>query len=380
MGWKWGGSQQITGPVMAIPYIKVGNNSQDVIYFLPDEYNVTGDIKPEERVRGIQKILNYQAEMKINGSFSFPDVESLGIKSSQVLWDKCFIMLGISNMQGIKNKIAINLDGKSYEVSPNIPQNSLIDKGLSVKIGLDPENPVVGKYDFDLTLNGTEGLYFLPVGKHTGIHLTSAWKSVGYIGDFVATENTDLSNGIDSKWDIFDYNRNFVQLWTGSNPNLEQSEIGADLLLPINHYEKTLRAVKYALMFIMLTFLVFFLIEFVGKKQIHPVQYLLVSLALVLFYTLLLAFSEHIGFDWSYLISSLATIVLITAYSSSIFRDKRQTTLMGVFLTVLYIYLYVVLQQENMALLFGAIGLFIGLACVMFVLRKVNWYRETITD
>ena len=135
-------------------------------------------------------------------------------------------------------------------------------------------------------------------------------------------------------------------------------------------------AVKYAIMFIVLTFVVFFLLELLSKKRIHPVRYLLVSCALVIFYTLLLAISEHLSFDLSYLISALATTLLITAYSTTMFKSMKQAGMMGLFLAMLYVYLYVILLQESMSLLLGAVGLFIALAIVMFVLRKVNWYND----
>lgn len=379
MGWKWGGKQQLTGPILVVPYMKSTNNV-DMAYFLPDEYNVNGDIVPEERTRGIQKVLNYQSKMAVNGQFPFPDIEKLGIEPSQVLWDDCYLAFGISNLQGIKNKIIFNVNGEPREIISGEIQNGPVKSGLKIKVQLDPNTRSVNKFDFDLLLNGMEGLYFLPVGKHTSIHLTSSWKSVYYTGDFVAAEKADVKDGIDAKWDIFDYNRNFIPMWIGENESFSKSAVGLQLQLPIDHYEKTLRAVKYAILFIVLTFLVFFLVELLGKKRIHFVQYLLVSLALVLFYTLLLAFSEHIGFNWSYIISAFAIIVLIIAYSHSIFKEKKQTVLMGIFLVILYTYLYIVLQQEDMALLLGAIGLFIALAAVMFALRKVNWYEDKGSD
>jgi len=381
MGWKWGGKQLVSGPVLVIPYEK--DKDTKLAYFLPDEYSVSGNIKPEERTRGMQKILNYQADMKIKGQFSFPNLEPLGINPDQVNWEDTYLMLGIPNMQGIKNRVKFNINGHEQEVKPSMPENDIIKSGLTVNLNFNPEQTAPLKYDFDLLLNGTEGLYFLPIGKHTSIHLTSTWSSVEYTDDFVATEKADVKDGIDAQWDIFDYNRNYRQMWTGANNDLEKSTVGLDLILPLNHYDKTLRAVKYAILFIVLTFLVFFLVELVSKKRIHPVQYLLVSLALIIFYTLLLAFSEHIGFNLSYLISSIAIISLITAYSYSIFKEKKQTLFMALFLIVLYLYMYIVLQQENMALLFGAIGLFIALACVMYVLRKIEWYKDsklTVTD
>lgn len=378
MGWKWGGRQQLTGPILVIPYTEDPNRTGSIkyAYILPDLFNVKGNIIPEKRTRGVQKVLNYQAIMNVDGEFPFPNTEKLNIHPSQVVWEDCFIMLGIPNLQGIKNKITFNINNKPSEIIPGVPANDIIDSGITAKIRLDPDNKNTLKYNFDLTLNGTEGIYFLPVGKQTSIHMQSTWHAVRYTGNFVATEKTEVKDGIDAKWDIFDYNRNFTQMWTGENKKLQESVLGIDLELPIDHYQKTLRAVKYAIMFIVLTFLVFFMLELLGKKRIHPIQYLLVSSALVLFYSLLLSLSEHIGFDKSYVVSSLAVIALITAYSHSIFKNKKQTIFMGLFLLILYLFLYIVIQMEDMALLLGSIGLFIALATVMYTSRKIDWYKE----
>ncbi|PXV68809.1 inner membrane protein [Dysgonomonas alginatilytica] len=377
---RWGGRQLLTGPVLVLPYkqslVEKGTGA-NFIYCLPEEYNVTGEIKPEERTRGIQKILSYQSAMHFDGKFIFPDYTKLNINESQILWDEAYIVMGISNLQGVKNKIVFNLNGHPQEILPSVPDNDLIKSGVMVKMPLSPAD--MGKsynFDFDLVLNGTDGLHFLPIGKQTNVHLNSTWKSVAYTGDYVPTEKADIKDGIDAQWNVFDYNRSYTQMWVGKNDSFGSTKLGLDLLLPVDHYQKTMRAVKYAIMFIALTFLVFFMVELLSKRRIHPVQYLLVSFALVLFYSLLLALSEHIGFDWSYLVSAVAIVTLITAYSYSIFKSKKQTVFMGLFLSGLYIFLYVVIQLEDMALLLGSIGLFIALAIVMFVSRKIDWYKD----
>lgn len=377
---RWGGRQLLTGPVLVLPLKKDINEkgtASSFIYYLPDEYNVTGDIKPEERTRGIQKILSYQSAMHFEGKFVSPDCSKLGIDQSSILWNEAYIVMGISNLQGVKNKIVFNLNGSPQEILANVGDNDLIRSGVMVKMPLSSED--MGKsynFDFDLVLNGTDGLHFLPVGKQTAVHLKSTWRSVAYTGDYVPTEKSDIKDGIDAQWDIFDYNRSYTQMWVGKNDSFGSNKLGLDLLLPVDHYQKTMRAVKYAIMFIALTFLVFFMVELLSKKRIHPIQYLLVSFALILFYSLLLALSEHIGFDWSYLVSALAIVLLITAYSHSIFKSKKETLFMGIFLSGLYVFLYVVIQLEDMALLLGSIGLFIALAIVMFVSRKINWYKD----
>jgi inner membrane protein len=248
-------------------------------------------------------------------------------------------------------------------------------------------------FRFALNLNGTGSLSLTPVGRETTAHLQSQWETVSFSGNYLPSER-DLTDGFSADWKIFDFNRSFPQAWrddqyalgdqeydaksggyTVGSP-LTRSAFGADLRFPLDHYQLSMRSVKYAVMFIALTFFIFFLVELLSHRRIHPIQYLLVSCGLILFYGLLLALSEHIGFNGAYLVSAAAIVGLITAYATSIFKKRMQAIRMGLFLTVLYVYLYVMLQLENMALLFGAIGLFLALAIIMYVSRKINWYRN----
>lgn len=376
---KWGGAQQLTGPVLVLPYQsgidKNGNPLIAYSYYLPDDFRVDGNITAEERSRTLFHTLVYQSDMKISGRFSLPDYAKLNIKEEQVRWQDAFVLIGIPYLQGVRNKIEFNVNGKSLPVQPGVKSNTLIDSGVT--IGMPVDSSVQSyEFSFDLGLNGSGGLYFTPIGKENRIHLKSPWSTVAFNGDFLPADRVINNEGFDASWNVFDYNRNYVQMWTGSNDVIKTSSLGVDLRYPVDKYQMTMRSVKYAIMFIVLTFVVFFLVELLSKKRIHPVQYLLVSCALVLFYTLLLAISEHLSFGLSYLISGAATTLLITAYSTTMFRNVKQTAVMGLFLTVLYAYLYIILQQENMALLFGAVGLFVALAIVMYVLRKVNWYKN----
>ena len=156
----------------------------------------------------------------------------------------------------------------------------------------------------------------------------------------------------------------------------EDASFGVNLIDPVNHYQQNMRSAKYAFMFIALTFVVFFFVEILTKKRIHPIQYLLVGIALILFYSLLLSISEQINFGIAYLVASIATIGLITAYTHSIFKNKMQTGGLAAMLCMLYIFLYVVLQLEDIALLIGSVGLFIILGIIMFFSRKINWYKQ----
>jgi inner membrane protein len=174
-------------------------------------------------------------------------------------------------------------------------------------------------------------------------------------------------------------NRNFPQQWTGNKYSTYDSVFGIRLLIPVDQYQKSMRSAKYAILFIALTFVVFFFIETLNVKRIHPIQYVLVGLALSVFYVLLLSISEHLGFDTSFVLSALAVTSLISLYAFSMFKNKRLASLMGLLLVIMYGFIYTVLQLEDYALLMGSIGLFIVLAIVMYLSRKIDWYAYSGT-
>ncbi|NDW17576.1 cell envelope integrity protein CreD [Dysgonomonas sp. 216] len=376
---KWGGSQNLTGPILVLPY-KDSNNSANVqyAYFLPDVLNIDGDIKVEDQQVGMFNVPCYQSDIKCDGRFTFPDYEKLNLRIEQIKWDDAYLLLEIPSLQGIKNNLNFEWNGK-YQTAVSANQNNpVIQTGLSVKAPITIDTPKeYFDFQFDLVLNGTDSINFTPLGKQTHIRLKSDWKQAEFIGDFMPTKETHNSNGVEASWDIFDYNRSYPQMWTGVNNSFKGSDIGVNLQNPIDQYRKTMRSVKYAVMFIALTFLVFFIVELLSRKRIHPIQYFLVSFALVLFYCLLLALSEHLRFGFAFLISAIAIIALITAYAKSVFKNIKQTVIMGLFLTGLYVFLYVILQLEEMSLLLGSIGLFIALATVMYVSRKIDWYKKS---
>lgn len=380
---KYGGNQCLAGPIMVLPYeVIIGEKDREktvvtnYAYFLPEDFRVNGNVKPEDRSRSLYKTLVYQSTLNVEGHFGFPDYASLDIEPEQIRWKDAFLVIGVTDIQGIKNKVVFNVNGKPHAIQPGIKKNDVIASGLTINLPIDPEAEIE-KYEFDFTLalNGTGELTFIPIGKENYVQLLSPWKTVSFTGDFLPGDRDVNEKGFDAVWEIFDYNRNYIPAWKGANDMLSSSEFGVNLIYPVDQYQMTMRSVKYAIMFIALTFVVFFLIELLSNKRIHPVQYALVSFALVLFYTLLLALSEQMSFWIAYLASAAAITILITAYSISMFKSKKQAFLMGIFLVILYSYLYIILQLENLSLLFGAVGLFIALATVMYTLRKVNWYK-----
>jgi inner membrane protein len=381
---KWGYEQTITGPIIAVPYKynMMDNNIlkeiQAYAYFLPEELNIEANVTPEIRYRSIYKVVVYQSDIKASGKFSHPDFSKLNRTAISIDWENAFAFVGIFDVRGIRNDIVFNWNGNRKEATPGIGGSNLVNSGVTIKIPFSTvyDKDVSYTFDFNLTLNGTSGLYFIPVGKTTKTSVTSSWLSPSFDGAFLPDQRNMTPEGFTAQWSVYNFNRNFPQAWTDNEYKVSSSEFGVNLLLPVDHYQKSMRSAKYAIMFIALTFMVFFLVEIISRKKIHPLQYLLVSIGLILFYSLLLAFSEQMNFNLSYLLSASAIVTLITAYSHSIFKNIKKTALMGTFLVVLYIFLYTVLQLEDMALMIGSIGLFIALAIVMYVSRKVDWYRQ----
>jgi inner membrane protein len=379
---KWGKAQTLTGPVLNVPYEHHYQTSSGVIeeklryaHFLPESLRIEGEMDAQVRYRSIYQAILYSSELDISGHFKTPSFKEWETKGDRILWKEAFLSFGISDMRGIQESIDLKFDGKNYEAEPGIPTSNISRTGISTRIAFDPDSSKSLPFEFDLKLNGSKELQFVPVGKNTQVSLSSEWDTPSFFGAFLPDKREVDEDGFEAEWKVLHLNRNYPQKWRNRAHDPSGSDFGVSLLFPVDHYQKAHRSAKYAVMFIGLTFVLFFFSEVLNRRRIHPIQYLLVGLALCLFYTMLISFSEHISFAISYLIASLATIMLITAYSASMLRNKRLVSLVGFALVVLYSFLFTILQLEEYALLMGSIGLFLVMAAIMYLSRNVDWYR-----
>ncbi len=244
----------------------------------------------------------------------------------------------------------------------------------------------------------------MPLGRNTQVNIRSDWPNPSFDGAFLPDERDVDESGFTARWEVLHLNRNFPQAWKGSQyrfttpgaspsspdnyyydrPPVDVAQtvsteasgyrFGVNLLRPVDEYQKSMRSAKYAILFISLTFLVFFFVETLNRKRIHPIQYLLVGLALCIFYALLVAISEQLNFNLAFIVSSIAVTVLITLYCHSIFKQQKLTLFIGLLLVMLYGFVFTLLQLQDYALLIGSIGLFGILAVVMYFSRKIDWY------
>lgn len=379
---KWSNAQTICGPVLTIPYTtQVDANNKTVlqehtISITPENLNIDTQLFPEERYYGIYKTILYKSEIDLSGNFDKINYQKTD--NSTIHWEQAYLTIGVSDLRGITENISFTLDNKQYPVEAAGNYDRLMGKILVVSLN-NADTLLTGQplnFNCKIKLNGSSNINFIPIGKTSKVHVAGTWKSPGFIGNF-SPEHTITENGFDANWSVLRFNRSIPETWIDNQvETFEDASFGVNLIDPVNHYQQNMRSAKYAFMFIALTFVVFFFVEILTKKRIHPIQYLLVGIALILFYSLLLSISEQINFGIAYLIASIATIGLITVYTHSIFKNKVQTGGLAAMLCMLYIFLYVVLQLEDIALLIGSVGLFIILGIIMFFSRKINWYRQ----
>lgn len=384
---KWSNAQTICGPVLTIPYTTThmdANNKtvlqEHTISITPENLNIDTQLFPEERYYGIYKTILYKSEIDLSGNFDKINYQKTD--NSTIHWEQAYLTIGVSDLRGITENISFTLDNKQYPVEAAGNYDRLMGKILVVSLN-NADTLLTGQplnFNCKIKLNGSSNINFIPIGKTSKVHVAGTWKSPGFIGNF-SPEHTITENGFDANWSVLRFNRSIPETWIDNQVDtFEDASFGVNLIDPVNHYQQNMRSAKYAIMFIALTFVVFFFVEILTKKRIHPIQYLLVGIALILFYSLLLSISEQINFGIAYLIASIATIGLITAYTHSIFKNKMQPGALAAMLCTLYIFLYVVLQLEDVALLIGSVGLFIILGVIMFFSRKINWYKEEETE
>ncbi len=399
---KWAGRQVITGPVIVLPYWQTENATPEkrvrvkkFSYFLPDDLNITASLTPQEKYRGIYKVMLYNSKINLTGSFRQIDPLKLGIPGEDIIWNESYVKLNITDVKGLNEELKMNLGDSTLVLSPQSTEDDLSSSGLTANL------PVVSieqlnnlQFSSSLDLNGSEQLLFTPVGRSTSVALSSPWPHPSFSGDILPNNSQVGDTGFTATWKSFAHKRAFPQQWKGNNysighintgnlnryvevaparNDLSASSFGANLYVPVNNYQKTTRSIKYAVLCILLTFAAFFLIETTNNKSVHPFQYGLIGLALILFYTLLLSFSEYISFNLSYAIAAVCTIGLITWFVKGILSSARLSAVLSSVLVLLYIYIFTILQLQDYSLLFGSIGLFIALAVIMYFSRKLQW-------
>ena len=338
-------------------------------------------MEPEVRSRGIFDAVVYKTKIDGQGTFELPDLSYTNVTASEIQWDRAYVSMGITDTRGITRQVNLKWNNADIAFEPGSKNPIAGPSGVHAFVSLDrTKKSFAFEYSFDI--RGSEKLEFLPLGGETKVDLKSNGGSPGFTGAYLPNER-NVADGFSANWSVSSFGRSYPQQWVDSEVSAEtlsDSRFGVSLIQNIDFYTKINRTLKYAIMFIAITFLSFFLFEVLSKLRVHPFQYLLIGFALALFYLVLLSFSERFGFFPAYVISTLATIGLITSYSAKVLRANKKALIIACLLLLLYSYLYVIVQLEDLALLYGSILLFILLAVTMYLTRNIDWYQVNAAE
>lgn len=405
---KWSGEQSITGPTLVIPFtrrekIDKGKDGieirewKDTAFFLPDQLTIDGTVNPQKRHRGIFESVVYESSIGVKARFSSPDFAALNIAAKDVLWDEANLVLGVNDLRGISknptlkmgdhelagepsNNIGFSSEYKAHQEGPYGNAEEQVkssEHGIIVKLPWRNQDDFTADAAVHLDLKGSTLLYFVPIGKTTDVSLAGPWPNPSFDGEFLPTNPEVSETEFKANWKILHYNRPFAQQWTGGGKNLSGAGFGVRLLIPVDQYQKSIRTAKYGILLILLTFISLFMVEIMKKVRIHPFQYILVGVALIIYYSLLLSFSEHLGYDLAYGIATIATVTLVSLYSITFLAERKLVFMFTGLLIFFYAFIFVIIQLQDYSLLLGSIGLFLTVGLLMYFSRGIRWYKET---
>lgn len=427
---KWGGQQVVNGPVMVIPVeehqhrvVVAEDGKQELevdvrkewIMALPSEVQVSGSVLPEALQRGIYEAVVYQVDLKITGRFNGLDTTKLALENSTIRWRDAKLVFGVSDLKGLSASPELTWKDHQADLATGEHALDLFEQNLVADVVLAGPEDAANSFEITVQLRGSKSLNFLPLASQNSIHLAGKWAAPSFDGAFLPTERTVSESDFDARWEIPAFSRKQPQQWRGkptrlytfsgdplssgdaavaranSAPQTAPQQPGRTLsndwdmvkvnFLPeVSHYQKTTRVTKYGFLVVLLTFASLFFTEIIKKRRIHIVQYVLIGAAMVLFYALLLAMSEHIGFDWAYAIAALATIVLIASFVKAVTKQLGTAAASGGILSLCYAFIYILLLLKDFSLLVGTIGIFVMLAALMYFAARIHWGQWEDTE
>ena len=418
----WGGPQVIAGPVIVVPFRTTQTQNEEIggkavtrtvevekfLYISPTENRATTAIAPQERTKSIYRSVLYEAKVSGKASFALPDdLPRFGVTRERLMWDRAQLRMGVSDARGLTTGGSLSANGKALALQPGKGPAATGGAGFFAFLPWNGEGQLGIEYGFGL--RGSRSLSMVPRGGQTSWVVSSSWQSPSFNGDFLPDRRTISDKGFTANYAVdklalgqapvmledpgppmIDNNSGYsgssrVAMEAAPSANDPASggameivggasrALSIDLVEPVNLYSKVTRAVKYGFLFIGFTFLAFFLFDIVGGARVASAEYLLTGAGLILFFVLLLAFAEVIGFTPAYLLASAAIIGLLASYSAAVLKSWVRGRFIGALLVGLYALLFVLLNLEAWSLLIGSVLLFAALAGVMYATRKVDW-------
>ncbi len=409
---RYGGDQSVLGPILVAPYTRYDQDGAisrigQYVVFAESGSATIDDLTTDTQQRSLYKVQTYQASADFKASFALPEnLDSLNAGRT-IDWSRAQILIGMSDVRGLRDDVFLTAgDGKRRQFEPALSNdlqgqigrnNDIYSKTfssmptvmsgtglqyMSVDVGDLIET---GSFDVEalLPIKGAQKLTVAPFAKSTKAFVKGDWPHPGFQGKFPPDNREITDSGFSAAWSVPFLARGIPARGPAETLSLgtfNQRAMGIDLVQIINPYQKVNRALKYAIMFIGLVFLAYFLFEVMIGVRVHAAQYILIGLAQCIFYLLLLAFSEHVGFALAFLIAAGATIAATAGYAGAVFGDRKYALRAGLVFAAVYALLYVLMQIEDFALMVGAITSFLAIAGTMYLTRNIDWYGITKTQ
>lgn len=390
---SWTKSQKVIGPIIQIPYtvertksvwdknLNAYKNStsrkRKSKWIVIDKLNIESVVDNDVRYKGIYEIPVYTTKLSYSGALFKGVMDEIKQYENVVEIHQPILSLSVSDPRGI-NSIPVLKIGDKHKTF--MPGSLLSFNSNGIHARLDKETlKKEADFSFDIELRGMDKLSFIPVSKDAHLHMTSRWPHPSFLGDFLPAERTINSSGYDAKWKITSFASNIEEkvrnCAKGKCEGLMHSDFGVKHIEPVDVYLQSERSVKYGFLFIALSFITFFLFEVLKNMSIHSVQYALVGFAVAIFYLLLLALSEHFSFVIAYFSATVACVLLLHVYLSSILENAKHAFIFSLVLSILYGVLYLIIKSEDFALLMGSILTFVALSAMMISTRNIDWFE-----
>lgn len=381
--------QRLVGPFIAIPYgetVKVWQDGKPVDqvehkvrWLLPEQLKVSADQQVSTRSIGIYDGQIWRAKTQLQARFATESLKDLQQPNIAIGTPK--VVMAVGDSRGISELSSLAVNEERYNFQPGSGITDL-PQGVHLEIPAEILSQKNLNLSFSLTLLGTQYLDVVPLGRSSSFALNSNWPHPSFIGNFLPESREVSARGFNASWQSSWFANNIDSRFRSddSSPKFANLPVFSSTVInPVDHYQLTERAVKYAVLLICLTFMAFFLFETLTSLRVHPMQYLLIGLSLVMFFLVLLALSEHIGFNYAWLTASLSCATLNGVYLRAVLQGRRAALAFALGLLLLDAVLWLLLQSEDSALLLGTGVLMVALAAVMLMTRKIDWYGISLS-
>jgi inner membrane protein len=409
----WGSQMLEAGPFIIIPGVRTDqvrsataltgkefelDKKPFTLVVMPQKLNIKTDFNTEIRKRGIFSVPLFSSELSLSGTFDPAMAITSLAPNEEIFPAQAELIIALSSQKGIRKidrafwnqrelffqpgNLGINIIRRTESYRDRNSSSGSVGSGIHAV--LPDFTNAKSNFDITITIQGGQLVRFMPVGQDTHVEISADWASPSFQGGFLPGSSNITNTNFNAVWDINYLSRDIPLFWkiegTTESRDFTSSMFGVNFFRAIDTYSLNTRAVKYAILFLIVPFLTLFLLEVFVRKRIHPVPYLLSGIGNVIFYLLLLSLSEQMLFFLAYTLAALSVTVMMTLYSRSLLSSWNKSWYMGLVMSISYILLYAVLNAESYALLIGSIGAFVIVGLVMFLTRKLNWYGSDLQD